>query len=43
MPPDSPDEERAPVFGTWRRWYIVVLTTMGVLVALFAWASAHYQ
>jgi len=47
MPPDSPDpgaaEDRAPLLGTWRRWYLVVLATMAELVALFAWASAHYR
>jgi hypothetical protein len=46
MPPDSPqsgDDERAPLLGTWRRWYTLVLAVMGVLVVLLAWASAHYQ
>jgi hypothetical protein len=46
MPPDSPvsdDDERAPLLGTWRRWYTLVLAVMGVLVTLFAWASAHYR
>jgi len=43
MPPDSHDEERAPLLGTWRRWYTLVLIVMGALVAMFAWASAHYR
>jgi hypothetical protein len=45
MPPEpaDSDEEHAPLLGTWRRWYVLVLATMSVLVALFAWASAHYQ
>jgi hypothetical protein len=45
MPPDQldSDEERAPVMGTWRRWYVVVLATMAALVALFEFLSAHYQ
>jgi hypothetical protein len=45
MLPDSTDgdEDRAPLLGTWRRWYAVVLVVMGALVALFAYASAHYQ
>jgi len=45
MPPDSPDrdEARAPLLRTWRRWYVVVLTTMGALVALFEFLSAHYN
>ncbi len=45
MPPDlsERDEERAPLLGTWRRWYAVVLLTMGALVALFTWLSVHYR
>jgi hypothetical protein len=43
MPPDGVDEKRAPLVGTWRRWYVVVLTTLAALVALFAWLSAHYR
>lgn len=45
MPPDSPerDEARAPLMGSWRRWYLVVLATMGALVALFEFLSAHYN
>lgn len=41
MPPD--DDNRAPLMGTWRRWYLVVLATMGGLVALFEFLSAHYN
>ncbi len=41
MRPD--DESRAPLMGTWRRWYLVVLLTMGALVALFEFLSAHYN
>ena len=45
MSPDSPSDEerRAPLLGTWRRWYVVVLATMAALVALFAFLSAHYR
>jgi hypothetical protein len=42
MPPDL-DENRAPLLGTWRRWYIVVLATLAAIIALFAFLSAHYQ
>ncbi|MDB4966787.1 MAG: hypothetical protein JWN44_2476 [Myxococcales bacterium] len=37
------DGARAPLLGTWRRWYIVVLATMAALVALFAALSYHYR
>jgi hypothetical protein len=36
-------ESRAPGFGTWRRWYAVVLGTLAALVALFEWLSVHYR
>jgi hypothetical protein len=40
-----PDEERepAPLLGTWRRWYAVVLGTLAALVALFEWLSVRYR
>jgi hypothetical protein len=37
MPPDDDDGQR------WRRWYAVVLTTMGALVALFTYLTVHYN
>ena len=40
--PDT-DEARAPVLGSWHRWYVVVLATLGALIALFAALSHHYQ
>ena len=40
---DAGDEERAPLLRTWRRWYLVVLATMGALVALFDFLTAHYN
>ncbi|MCU1281239.1 MAG: hypothetical protein JWM53_4785 [bacterium] len=46
MPPEhrnSDDDNRAPVLGSWRRWYVVVLGTLAALIALFAFLSAHYQ
>jgi hypothetical protein len=45
MPPDleGPDDDRAPLLGTWRRWYLVVLATLAAIVALFAYLSAHYR
>jgi K+ transporter len=37
------DENRAPLLGTWRRWYIVVLATLAAIIALFAFLSATYR
>jgi hypothetical protein len=37
------DEARAPVLGTWRRWYVLVLATLVVLIAGFAALSHHYR
>ena len=37
------DDERAPLLQTWRRWYLVVLTTMAALVALFEFLTVHYN
>jgi hypothetical protein len=42
MPPE-PDDERAPLLGTWRRWYVVVLATLAAIVAGFAYLSAVYR
>jgi len=42
MPPEE-DEKRAPLLGSWRRWYTVVLVTMAALVALFEFLTAHYN
>jgi hypothetical protein len=41
MPPD--DETRAPLLGSWRRWYVVVLATLAALVALFEFLTAYYN
>ncbi len=43
MPPRDDDEARAPLLGSWRRWYLVVLGTMAALVALFAYLTVHYR
>jgi hypothetical protein len=42
---DRSDEAHkpAPLLGTWRRWYVLVLGTLAALVALFAALSAHYK
>ncbi len=44
MPPEPRlDDERAPLLGSWRRWYLLVLGTLAVLVAVFAALSRHYR
>jgi hypothetical protein len=40
--PDDHDDDEAPLFGTWPRWYALVLGTLVALVALFAALSQHY-
>ena len=37
------DDDRAPLFGTWRRWYALVLGTLAALIGLFAALSRHYR
>ena len=40
---DDDADAPAPLFGTWPRWYALVLTTLGALVATFAWLAHHYR
>ena len=42
MRPDD-DESRAPVFGSWRAWYVVVLGTLVAFVAFTVWLTVHFQ
>jgi hypothetical protein len=44
MSPDerARDDAPAPLLGSWRRWYTVVLLTTAGLVALFWWLSVHF-
>ena len=42
-PAAGADEERAPLVGTWRRWYVVVLAILAALIAAFAALSHHYR
>jgi hypothetical protein len=34
---------RAPVLGTWRRWYALVLGTLAFLITLFSALSLYYK
>jgi hypothetical protein len=42
-PNAAPGDGRAPLLGTWRRWYVLVLGTMIALTAVFAALSSHYR
>lgn len=35
--------EPVPVFGTWARWYAVVLGTLGTLILLFYWFTKAWS
>jgi hypothetical protein len=43
MPIKRGDDDAAPLLGSWRRWYALVLGMLAALVALFAALSARYQ
>ncbi len=38
-----PDDERAPLLGTWRRWYALVLGALAAWIAIGAALSRHYR
>lgn len=40
---DDDADARAPLFGSWPRWYAVVLGTLAALIAVFAALSHHYR
>jgi len=37
------DDERPPLFRTWRGWYVLVLGTLAALIALFSALSIVYR
>ncbi len=37
------DDERAPLLGTWRRWYLVVLAALAAWIAIGAALSRVYR
>jgi hypothetical protein len=37
------DDDKPPLFGSWRRAYSIVLITLVAFIALFAVATWHYQ
>lgn len=38
-PPGNEGDARVPLFGTWRRAYVVVIAWLAVQVIAFAWMS----
>lgn len=30
------EQEKVPLFGTWKRWYVAVLTFLVILIILFS-------
>jgi hypothetical protein len=40
---EGDDDERAPLLGSWSRWYALVLMTLAALVAGFAALAHHYR
>lgn len=42
-PPSDDGDERAPLLGSWARWYLLVLATLTALVTAFAALSRHYR
>ncbi len=39
----SDDDERAPLFGTWRRWYLLVLGALVAWIVIGAALSRVYR
>jgi hypothetical protein len=42
-PRDGDSDERAPLTGTWRRFYALVLAALAVEIALLGWLSWAYR
>lgn len=34
LPPEGSPSEKPPLFGTWRRWYTIVLIELAVIIVL---------
>lgn len=37
------DQEKVPLFGTWRAGYTVVLVVLAVLIGIFYWVTKHFS
>ena len=38
-----PPEERAPLFGSWRGWYVLVLVVLALCMGAFYWFTKHFS
>ena len=38
-PDTEPQEERAPVFGRWGWWYLLVVLDLALVIALCGWLT----
>ena len=41
--PDRAPDERAPVFGRWGVWYVLVAIELALVIALCGWISDRYR
>jgi len=37
------DDDKAPIFGSWKGWYIAVLVLLVVEILLFAWFTNYFS
>lgn len=37
------DQEKIPLFGSWKTWYGVVLGFLGLLIGAFYWITKHFS
>ncbi|MCF3108568.1 hypothetical protein LL912_07240 [Niabella sp. CC-SYL272] len=40
---DIQDEEKAPLLGSWTRWYVLVILVLLLLIACFYWITKNYS
>ncbi|MCD2422274.1 hypothetical protein LQ567_05830 [Niabella pedocola] len=38
-----PDEDRAPLLGSWTRWYVLMIVVLLLLIACFYWITKNYS
>jgi hypothetical protein len=36
------NENKIPLFATWRRWYVFVIGVLLLLIIFFAWFTKHF-
>jgi len=41
--PGNEDQERPPVFGSWKRWYIFILLILAIQILLYGWLTLSYR